>query len=231
MYAKCGELGDARKLFDGIPCRNVVSWTSMMTGYVQNGAASEAVLLFKELLAEESRRGGECLVDDVAIVSVLSACSRVSEKWVTRGVHGFLVKRGFEGELGVGNTLMDAYAKCGDLVVARKVFNGMEYKDVVTWNSMIALYAQNGLSAEALGMFALMLKDRDVMCNAVTLSAVLLACAHSGALQLGKCIHVQVIYPTLFISNFRFVLFFSHVENGDPLLALLMSCCCITYLF
>lgn len=186
-----------------------------MTGYVQNGAAREAVFLFKEFLAEESERGGECLVDDVAIVSVLSACSRISERWVTRGVHGFLVKRGFEEELGVENTLMDAYAKCGDLAVARKVFDGMDYKDVVTWNSMMAVYAQNGLSAEALSVFALMLKGGDVKFNAVTLSAVLLACAHSGALQLGKCIHVQVIFQTLITSNFHFLCLFSELSISN----------------
>ncbi|KAK9271618.1 hypothetical protein L1049_001981 [Liquidambar formosana] len=195
MYSKCGQLKDARTLFDEIPHRNVVSWTSMITGYVQNEEAHEALLLFKEFLIEESENegDGEVFIDSIAMVSVLSACSRVSGKSITEGVHGFLVKRGFEGDVGVGNTLIDAYAKCGELVVSGKLFDGMTEKDVVSWNSMIALYAQNGLSTEALDVFYAMLKDGDVNYNAVTLSAVLLACAHSGALQAGKCIHDQVI--------------------------------------
>ncbi|XP_010260583.1 PREDICTED: pentatricopeptide repeat-containing protein At3g26782, mitochondrial isoform X2 [Nelumbo nucifera] len=195
MYSKCGELVSARKLFDEIPHRNVVSWTSMITGCVQNGNAHEALFLFKEFLMEESDGRGEreVSVDAVALVSVLSACSQVSEKGVTKGVHGFLIKRGFQEDLGVGNTLLDAYAKCGDLGISRKVFDGMKNKDVISWNSMIAVYAQNGLSTEALEIFYEMLKSRDVSYNAVTLSSVLLGCAHSGALQLGKCIHDQVI--------------------------------------
>lgn len=195
MYSKCGELRDARALFDEIPHRNVVSWTSMITGYVQNDNAHEALSLFKELLIEESENGGDGkgFIDSVAMVSVLSACSRVSGKGITEGVHGFLVKSGLVGELCVGNTLTDAYAKCGELGVSRKVFDEMAKKDTVSWNSLIVMYAQNGFSTEALEVFNGMLKNGDLSYNAVTLSAVLLACANSGALQMGKCIHDQVI--------------------------------------
>lgn len=189
MYSKCGYLVDARTLFDEIPQRNVVSWTSMFTGYVQNGLSHDALLLFKEFLSEG---GEEVVIDSVALVSVLSACSRVSGKSVTEGVHGFIVKSGFEGDTGIGNTLMDAYAKCGEVGVSRKVFDEMNDKDVISWNSMIAVYAQVGKSAEALELFYALVRDKNVHFNTVTLSAVLLACAHSGALQVGKCLHNQV---------------------------------------
>lgn len=196
MYSKCGELGDARKLFDEIPLRNVVSWTSMITGYVQNDDAYEALLLFKEFLGEENEGESEeeaCSIDSVALVSVLSACAQVSSKFLTEGFHGFSIKRGFEGALGVGNTLVDAYAKCEEVAMSRKVFSGMVEKDDVSWNTMIAVCAQNGFSNEALEVFRVMVNGSDVRYNAVTLSAVLLACAHAGALVLGKCIHDQVV--------------------------------------
>ncbi|XP_019430851.1 PREDICTED: pentatricopeptide repeat-containing protein At3g26782, mitochondrial [Lupinus angustifolius] len=200
MYSKCGNLSDARALFDEIPHRNVVSWTSMIAGYVQNGAGYEAICLFKDLLSEERRNAwfeDDNFVDSVMVGSVLSACSRVCWKSVTEGVHGFVIKRGFERFLGVGNTLMDAYAKCGKMDVSRKVFDGMDEKDAFSWNSMISEYAQNGLSAEAFHVFSDMMKSGKVTCNAVTLSAMLLACANSGALQVGKCIHDQVIKMAL----------------------------------
>ncbi|GAB2278386.1 Pentatricopeptide repeat-containing protein At3g26782, mitochondrial [Dionaea muscipula] len=194
MYSKCGELGHARKLFDESPLRNVVSWTSMITGYVWNDNAHEALLLFKELLIEESEdKGEEACLDAVALVSILCACSRISGKCITKGVHGLSMKKGLDGHIGVQNTLLDAYAKCSELGASRQVFDGMVEKDDVSWNSMIAVYAQNGLSIEALEVFFAMANSTDVKCGAVTLSAALLACAHAGALLSGKCIHNQVV--------------------------------------
>lgn len=195
MYSKCGELRDARTLFDEISHRNIVIWTAMIVGYLQNDDAHKALLIFKEFLDEESGKEGEgdARVDPIAMVSVLSACSRVSEKNITEGIHGFLIKRGFEADLGVNNALIDAYAKCGELGVSRRVFDGMEEWDVISFNSMIAIYAQNGLSTESMEIFYMMVRDGYVNYNAVTLSSLLLACAHSGAQRVGKCIHDQVV--------------------------------------
>ncbi|OIT30072.1 PREDICTED: pentatricopeptide repeat-containing protein At3g26782, mitochondrial [Nicotiana attenuata] len=195
MYSKCDQLADARKLFDQIPQKNVVSWTSMITGYVQNDQPHEALSLFKELLAGQAEE--LVSLDSVSMVSVLSACSRISRKTLTQGLHGFVTKRGFDEDLGVGNTLIDAYAKCGEVDLSRKMFDVMPEKDIISWNSMIAVYAQHGLSSQALEIFRSLAWDREVDYNAVTLSAVLLACAHSGALQAGKCIHDQVIKMNL----------------------------------
>ncbi|KAM2632173.1 hypothetical protein EV1_022940 [Malus domestica] len=192
MYSRCGRLTDAWKLFDTIPHRNVVTWTSMITGCVQNDDACQALALFKELLIEEIDNEDVSL-DPVVLVSVLSACSRVSSKGLAQSVHGLVVKRGFDGDLWVGNTLMDAYAKCGELGLVRKVFDGMSQKDLVSWNSMIATYAQSGLSSEAWQVFYGMARDGDVHYNAVTLSTLLLACAHAGPLLVGKSIHDQVL--------------------------------------
>lgn len=224
MYSKCGHLNDARKLFDEIPNRNVVSWTSMIGGYVQNGYACDAICLFKELLLVEECGNGNgnvgcgeegVLVDSVLVGCVLSACSRVCVKSVTEGVHGFVIKNGFEGCLAAGNTLMDAYAKCGEIGLSRKVFDGMEESDACSWNSLIAEYAQNGLSAEAFSVFNDMVMSSKVRYDAITLSAVLLACANSGALQIGKCIHDQVyywlIYLFLFIISENLALIVHHI--------------------
>jgi len=77
--------------------------------------------------------------------------------------------------------------------VSRKVFDGMEETDVCSWNSLIVVYAQNGMSAESFSLFRGMVKRGEDRYNAITLSAVLLACAHYGALQIGKCIHDKVL--------------------------------------
>ncbi|KAL4577073.1 hypothetical protein LXL04_013175 [Taraxacum kok-saghyz] len=196
MYSKCGHLDDARNLFDESPLRNVVSWTSMITGYVQNGLPNDALSLFKDFLTEENISNNEddnVCIDSVAMVSVLAACSSTSNKSITEGVHGVVVKKGFQENTKIGNTLVDAYAKCGQVAFSRKAFNEINNKDVTTWNSMIAVCAQSGLSTQALKLFSDMIQDANVNYNAVTLSTVLLACAHSGALQVGKRVHDQVI--------------------------------------
>lgn len=195
MYCKCGELSDARMMFDEMPVRNVVSWAVMLNGFLQNGDAGGALRVFKEFLSVEGEEEDE-RVDEVCLVSVISACSRVLDKGLIEGVHGFVFKRGLDGYVGVGNTLLDAYAKSGVMCVSRKVFDGMVDKDVVSWNSMIALYAKNGLSSEALSVFKAMCEVEDVCWNEVTLSAVLLACTYSSALQLARTIHSQVCRHT-----------------------------------
>ncbi|KAK8966620.1 Pentatricopeptide repeat-containing protein [Platanthera guangdongensis] len=188
MYAKCHLPDDARKVFDECPNPNAVLWTAMISGYVSNNASRSAISLFREFLAE----AGPLQVDSAAAVSVLSACARLTEKIAVVGFHGLVLKIGLR-EVGVWNTLVDAYAKSGLLDFARKVFDEMLHRDVVSWNSMIAVYAQNGLSAEALNLYSDLARSGDTRHNAVTLSAALLACSHAGALQIGRCIHDQVI--------------------------------------
>ncbi|KAM7274998.1 hypothetical protein ACFE04_016864 [Oxalis oulophora] len=192
MYSKCGELRDARQVFDEINKRkNVVSWTSIIAGYVHNDCAHEALSLFKSFMIHERES-----VDAVAMVCVLSASARVSNKGVARALHGFVVKNGFEWDVGIADMLMTVYAKYGKVCVARKVFDGIVEKGKFSWNSMIAIYAQNGLATEAIEMFRWMLIYNNMRFDAVALSAVLLACAHSGALRAGKCIHDQVEIAT-----------------------------------
>jgi pentatricopeptide repeat protein len=196
MYSKCGKLSNARVLFDEIPRRNIVTWTSLITGYVQNDDAHEALMVFKEFLFEKSEGNGEEVgtsVDSVAMISVLSACSRVSNKAVSEGVHGVAIKVGLDKVMGVENTLLDAYAKCGEVSLSRRVFDDMAEKDVVSWNSMIAVYAQNGLSTDAFEVFHGMLRAGGGKYNEVTMSTLLLACAHEGALRVGMCLHDQVL--------------------------------------
>ncbi|CAN6472430.1 unnamed protein product [Victoria cruziana] len=186
MYAKCGCHYEARKVFDEMPMRNVVSWTAMINGYVQNGLAEVAVSIFRTMRAE-----GAVEMDSMVMVSCISACARLAEVKLVMGFHGFVVQGGFESDISVNNTLLDGYAKCRGISEARKLFDEMTERDIVTWNTMIAVYSQNGLAKEALDLFVSLLRDSTVAHNAVTLSAALLACAHSGALQTGKSIHSQ----------------------------------------
>ncbi|KAL6611385.1 hypothetical protein ACP70R_039313 [Stipagrostis hirtigluma subsp. patula] len=191
MYHHCSRPLDARKAFDEIPAPNPVIVTSMVSGCVRNNLVYPALAIFRSMVAADSAG----VVDEAAALVALTASARIPDRGITCGIHALAVKIGLDGYAGVANTMLDAYAKGGnrDLGAARKLFDMME-KDVVSWNTMIALYAQNGLSAEALGLYSKMLNvGGGIRCNAVTLSAVLLACAHAGAIQTGKRIHNQVV--------------------------------------
>ncbi|PUZ69317.1 hypothetical protein GQ55_2G098200 [Panicum hallii var. hallii] len=191
MYHHCARPLDARRAFDEIPAPNPVIVTAMASGCVRNNLVYPALAIFRSMVASDSAG----VVDEAAALVALSASARVPDSGVTGGIHALVAKVGLDGNAGVANTMLDAYAKGGgrDLGAARKLFDMME-RDVVSWNTMIALYAQNGLSAEALGLYSEMLNvGGGIRCNAVTLSAVLLACAHAGAIQTGKRIHNQVV--------------------------------------
>ncbi|KAK8573816.1 hypothetical protein V6N13_009904 [Hibiscus sabdariffa] len=93
----------------------------MITGYIQNNNPRQALLLSKELLIQETENDGDAanehvFVDSVVIVFALSVCSRASE-----GLHGMVIKKGFDGDVAIENTLLDAYAKRGDAAVLENV--------------------------------------------------------------------------------------------------------------
>lgn len=179
MYARCDKLGSARKVFDEIRERDLVSWNSMISGYSKMGYAKEAVELFGRMMEEEF------LPNEMTLVSILGSSGDLGDLVLGRWVEGFVVENKMELNFYMGSALIDMYGKCGDLVSARKVFDGMVKKDVVTWNAMITGYAQNGLSNEAIMLFNGM-KDTGVNPDKITLIGVLSACASIGALDLGK---------------------------------------------
>ncbi|KAL6292565.1 hypothetical protein ACE6H2_000707 [Prunus campanulata] len=183
MYARCGKLGFARKVFDEICQRDLVSWNSMISGYSKMGYAGDAVRLFQEM------RDAGFEPDEMSLVSILGACGDLGDLSLGRWVESFVVENKLELNSYVGSALIGMYGKCGDLSSARRVFDSMKKKDRVTWNAMITGYAQNGMSDEAMVLFDDM-KERGVNPDKITLVGMLSACASIGALDLGRWIDI-----------------------------------------
>ncbi|KAJ8568102.1 hypothetical protein K7X08_020824 [Anisodus acutangulus] len=182
MYSRFGKMGFAREVFDEMLQRDLVSWNSMISGYAQSGCSSEAVGLFMEMRNE----GFE--PDERTLVSVLGACGDLGDVNLGKCVEEeYVVGKKMELNSFMGSALINMYGKCGDLVSARRIFDGMRKKDAITWNAMISGYAQNGLSDETISLFNAM-KEAGVKPNNITLVSVLSACASIGALDVGKCI-------------------------------------------
>ncbi|KAE9617301.1 putative tetratricopeptide-like helical domain, DYW domain-containing protein [Lupinus albus] len=179
LYSKCGYLRDARKVFDDIPEKNVVSWTAIICGYIESGGYKEAVDLFRGLLEMGLRP------DNFTLVRVLYACTKLGDlkngEWLDR----YISESGFHRNMFLATSLVDMYAKCGSMEDARRVFDAMPDKDIVCWSAMIQGYASNGLPKEALDLFFEMQKE-NLRPDCYAMVGVLSACARLGALDLGN---------------------------------------------
>ncbi|PHT35270.1 hypothetical protein CQW23_27070 [Capsicum baccatum] len=174
MYFGCVDSGNARKVFDGMSERDVVSWTTMIDGLVDNDRGIEAIRLFEEMMES----GVEA--NEATLVSVLRACADTGALSIGRKVDG-LVKEGSIGSVkgNVGTALIDMYAKCGCVDEARRVFDEMTEKDVYAWTAMISGLASHGLCEEAMERFEEM-KSVGVKPDERTMTAVLSACRNAG---------------------------------------------------
>lgn len=133
MYARCGKLGYARKVFDEIAKKDLVSWNSMISGYAKMGYAREAVEVFGRLREEEGFEP-----DEMSLVSVLGACGELGNLELGKWVEGFVVERDMSLNSYIGSALISMYAKCGDLASARRIFDCMPNRDAITWNAVIS---------------------------------------------------------------------------------------------
>lgn len=182
MYAKCGQIEEAYKMFDRMPERDLVSWNTIVAGFAQNGFAELALDLVTRM-HEEGRRG-----DFITIVSILPAVANVGSLRIGKAVHGYAMRAGFDSIVNVSTALVDMYAKCGRVETARLVFDGMKSRNVVSWNSMIAAYVEGGNPEEAMRIFQKML-DQGVEPTNVTIMEALHACADLGDLERGLFVH------------------------------------------
>ena len=143
-YAACGEPGITRHVFDEIPEKNVVFFNVMIRSYVNNHLYHDALLVFKTMASQ----GFE--PDNYTYPCALKACSGLENLNVGLQIHGAVVKVGLDLNLFIGNGLVAMYGKCGCLMAARRVLDEMPSRDVVSWNAMVAGYAQNARFDDAL---------------------------------------------------------------------------------
>ncbi|XP_050222782.1 pentatricopeptide repeat-containing protein DOT4, chloroplastic-like [Mercurialis annua] len=186
MYSKCGLIEFARKIFDALSDKNIASWNSMVYGYVDYGLDSEALRLFHLMKYRKIK------ADEMTMLGFISACRNSDQLSHGIDVHAYIQSNDNLNRSHVlQNALIDMYAKCGNMARAKSVFDEMPKKDVISWTSMIVGHAINGEGEEALCAFRQMCAEK-VKPNSVTFIGVLLACAHSGLVEVG-----QNLYDTM----------------------------------
>ncbi|XP_076909055.1 pentatricopeptide repeat-containing protein At5g39350-like [Bidens hawaiensis] len=190
MYMSFGENGSARKVFDEMPDRCVVSWNSLISGYFRNGFVNESLLVFDEMA------GDKVEIDVATVVSVLPACACLKCVDFGKKIHDLVKGNNLDGNLFVRNALVDMYVKCGRMDDARVVFDETSQRDVVTWTAMINGYIVNNDVKTVISLCPLMLLD-NVKPNAITLASFLSACAELKNLRQGKTFHVFAIKNNL----------------------------------
>ncbi|KAI3911195.1 hypothetical protein MKW92_026097 [Papaver armeniacum] len=178
MYAKLGRIEIARKIFNRITRRDLVSWTSMITSYAQNGYASDALMLFR-LMQEERLQP-----DLVTLVSLLQAISRLGCLILAKEVHGHIYRNQLEKEILINNSLLTTYAKCGSLDLAEYLFKSVVKKSQISWNTMISAFGMHGKCLEELDLFNQMLKE-GFQPDDITFTSILSACSHGGYVEEG----------------------------------------------
>nr|AYM00498.1 pentatricopeptide repeat protein [Salvia miltiorrhiza] len=193
MYSKCGAADHARKVFDEMRLRSVVSWNTMIGAYTQNGNASAALNLFVAMLRDSSE------FSEFALSSVLCACASNALAFESKQLHAVVIKSAMESNAFVGTALLDVYAKCRSIADASRLFDTMPERSDVTWSSMMAGLVQNDLHEEALRLL-LAAQRNAVETNVFMLSSVLSACAALAALIEGKQVHA-VVWKSGFFAN------------------------------
>ncbi|PRQ29211.1 putative tetratricopeptide-like helical domain, DYW domain-containing protein [Rosa chinensis] len=194
MYSKCGDLSDAVRVFEKMGQRSVVSWTSMIAGYVREGLSDKAIELFCEM--EENGVSP----DGYTITSILHACACSGSLEKGKDTHKYIREHGMDSSLFVCNSLMDMYAKCGSMEDADSVFSHMLRKDIVSWNTMIGGYSKNCLPNETLELFSEM--QQKFKPDSMTIASVLPACASLAALDRGQEIHGYLLRNGYFLDRY-----------------------------
>ncbi|XP_057826251.2 pentatricopeptide repeat-containing protein At3g26782, mitochondrial [Cryptomeria japonica] len=186
MYASCGTLADATRVFNTIPVPDVCSWSVIISAYSRHGFTQEALQMFNQM-AETGVHP-----DHFIFSTVFSACAKLKALEQGMKIHEEAIKSGFDKHVFVQSALVDMYAKCHKLEIARKLFDKIPRRDVVTWTLIIAGYAQNGREMEALKLFQQM-RLEGLNLNPTTFAVVLPACANLAALEKGMEIHKEII--------------------------------------
>ncbi|XP_020244368.1 pentatricopeptide repeat-containing protein At3g29230-like [Asparagus officinalis] len=177
-YSRVGDMSSAKELFEAMPKRNEVSWSIIIDGYARHGNSKEALQTFYRMLHQGTRP------DRVCAVGAITACAQLGALDQGQWIHSYLRRHKILLDVVVNTSLVDMYMKCGSLDLARRVFEGMRAKSVVSWNVMIVGLGTNGRGVEALELFYHMLKQGAPM-DDLTFLGVLTACTHTGLVDEG----------------------------------------------
>ncbi|CAJ1936751.1 unnamed protein product [Sphenostylis stenocarpa] len=180
MYAKCTQVELSVRAFYLSSHRDAISWNSIIAGCVQNGSFDQGLRFFRQMLKEKVKPM------QVSFSSVIPACAHLAALNLGKQLHGYIVRLGFDDNKFIASSLVDMYAKCGNIKMARYIFDRIEMRDrdIVSWTAIIMGCAMHGHAFDAVSLFEMMLVVGVKPCY-VSFMGVLTACNHSGLVDEG----------------------------------------------
>ncbi|CAK9195424.1 unnamed protein product [Sphagnum troendelagicum] len=183
MYTRCGRTLEWGREVHAHIVNSGLKWdvcvgTALISMYAKCGVSEDAFKVYRELQQEGVG------LNRVTYICILKACANLTALAEGRQLNLNIIEAGLGADIWIQNALIDMYAKCGSLVDARKVFDTMPQRDVVSWTVMIDALSQHGCGEEALELFGQM-KEEGVQPDAITFIGVLSACSHAGLVNEG----------------------------------------------
>ncbi|KAK8506709.1 hypothetical protein V6N13_065839 [Hibiscus sabdariffa] len=186
LYGKYGRVSEALEAFDHMPRKSLVTWNSIISLCAHHGLVRDCMFLFREL------RRVEAYLSDCSFVCVLSGLKGKLDLKFEEQIHGLVIKCGFYYEVAIGNSLMNAYAKCAQICLAERIFEGMRNTDVVSWNTIIGALEKDHNPLKALDFFFQMSRV-GMTPNQTTFVIIIACCSDLRIPVLGDSIHAQTI--------------------------------------
>ncbi|GAB2271708.1 hypothetical protein Dimus_006541 [Dionaea muscipula] len=186
-YAKCGNLTSSSHVFKTMPQKDLLSYTTMINGYARGANnGRDAVNLFVTV-----HQSG-IVMDDVLLCSMLNICANGVSLSLGRQIHTMVLKLHAGYDVATSNSLIDMYAKCGELDEANRAFDELEGKNIISWSSLIGGYAQHGCGSKVIETFKVM-EDKGFVPNHITFLSLLLACNQNGLVTDGlECLNSMI---------------------------------------
>ncbi|KAI4301192.1 hypothetical protein L6164_034496 [Bauhinia variegata] len=186
MYAKCGKMEQAERVFKNADGKDHISWNTVLSGLVQNDLYDDALKLFRNMLNIGQK------VDQVSVLNVIAASGRSGNLLNGMVVHAYAIKNGIDSDMQIGNTLIDMYAKCCCVKYMDRAFENMPEKDLISWTTIIAGYAQNEYYLEALNLFR-KAQIKGMCIDPMMIGSILQACSGLKSKTFIKEIHGYII--------------------------------------
>ncbi|KAJ7975335.1 Pentatricopeptide repeat-containing protein [Quillaja saponaria] len=183
LYAKCGDLREAQRLFNNMSFRDIVAWNAMIAGFSLHGLYDDTI----QLVVQMQKVG--TTPNSSTIVAILPTIGQANALRQGMAIHGYSIRRTFSNDVVVGTGLLDMYTKCQHISYARKIFDMMGVKNEICWSAMIGGYVTCDFMKEALELYDKMVLRYGMSPTTVTFGSILRACAKLTDSRKGRQLH------------------------------------------